>query len=1158
VGLAATLSFLVITMGVFAQTGDDVRVVEVQGTVEVLPVGAETWVLTQTNQVLHPSDHVRTGTNSRAALRWSDRSVVPLGPLTELEILSHSPEDEPGLHLIRGLLSFFHRDKPGRIKIITRGASAGIEGTEFILEAKEDGEAILSVIDGRVRLTNGPAALTLTNGEQAVAAPGRATVVKRGFIANNLLQWCFYYPAVLDPNDLLLTPADQAALASSLEAYRAGDVVAALSKYPAGPAPPAEAARVYLAALLLAAGEVEKAEATLDSISPKADARLRRLSDALQMLIAAVKRQARPVGGPRELSTEFLADSYYEQSRAKGEASLKAALDMAEKAATRSPDFGYAWERVAELQFSFGRTAEARSALRKSLELAPRNAQAIALDGFLFAAENRTKAAIMAFDRAISLDGALANAWLGRGLCRIRQGREKQGREDLLIAAALEPQRALLRSYLGKAFGDAGDFTRARTELASALQLDPSDPTGWLYLALLEEQQNQINQAISSLQTAETNNNNRSVFRSRMLLDKDHAVQSADLATLYNDAGMADVSLREAAHALAYDYANDAAHLFLADSYNDLRDPTRFNLRYETVWFNELLLANILSPVGAGQLSQEISQQEYSRLFEADGVHAASFTDGRSDGMIHEGATQFGTEGDTAYAVDLDYQHNYGIRINNSLDDIDWTTTVKQQVTPQDTALALVQYEDYHSGDNFQYYYPTNARPYYSFEEQQQPTVFGAWHHAWGPGMHTLFMAGHISLDQQFADTTAQQLLLTGYTNGVKNVASALPFNTAYSNRLDLYSTELNQICQWNRASLVAGVRCQTGTVNAQDQLKYPNGYGLLFGNSVPAGTIQNHVTRATAYSYLTLEPIDQLWLTGGVTYDEESFPENFRQIPITPGEDHISQLGPKAALVWSPLPAVTLRGVYTRSLGGVSDDESYRLEPSELAGFPQAFRSLISESVVGSVAGPEYRTAGAALDLKLGTHTYAGITLEQLNCLVNREDGYFFAEGGYLPYRTSSTPERLDYTERDLKFTLNQLVGSEVVLGASYDLIDARLLDTLPDISTSVLPSAVLQEHGTLHEVTGYAALNHPSGFFARAETQWYGQYNTGYTPEEPWQPFFQHNLYLGWRFYDRHAEVEFGLLNLIGHDYHLSPLTVYSELPRSRVYEVLVKFEF
>src|SRR5262245_2487503 len=95
---------------------NEIRSVEVQGAeslVEVSPRNATTWVRTQTNQVLYPFDRLRTGRNTRITLRWSDQSVVPVGPLTELEILPpHEAKAESGLHLIRGLLSFFHRDEP--------------------------------------------------------------------------------------------------------------------------------------------------------------------------------------------------------------------------------------------------------------------------------------------------------------------------------------------------------------------------------------------------------------------------------------------------------------------------------------------------------------------------------------------------------------------------------------------------------------------------------------------------------------------------------------------------------------------------------------------------------------------------------------------------------------------------------------------------------------------------------------------------------------------------------------------------------------------------------------------------------------------------------------------------------------------------------------
>ena len=97
--------------------------------------------------------------------------------------------------------------------------------------------------------------------------------------------------------------------------------------------------------------------------------------------------------------------------------------------------------------------------------------QALALEGFLLAARNQMTDAISSFDRALALDGRLGNAWLGRGLCQIRRGDVEAGGRDLLIAAAVEPRRSLLRSYLGKALSDAGEAELARHELDWDLQV---------------------------------------------------------------------------------------------------------------------------------------------------------------------------------------------------------------------------------------------------------------------------------------------------------------------------------------------------------------------------------------------------------------------------------------------------------------------------------------------------------------------------------------------------------------------------------------------------------------------------------------------------------------------------------------------------------------
>src|SRR5882672_9493503 len=266
---------------------NEIRIAELQGTVEVSPAGATTWVLTQTNQVLRSFDRLRTGANSRVALRWSDQSIVPFGASTELEILPpHSPEAESGLHLIRGIISFFHRDTPGRIRVITRGAVAGVEGTEFVLAITGATDAeitTLSVIDGQVRFFNEQGALVLTNGEQAVAELGKAPVRTAGFIANNVLQWCFYYPAVLDLADIPLTAEAQTILRESLEAYRVGDLLVALAKYPATRQPAAsDAEHIYYAALLLSVGQVEQAQAVLTNLpSAEPPGRFERLAAAL-------------------------------------------------------------------------------------------------------------------------------------------------------------------------------------------------------------------------------------------------------------------------------------------------------------------------------------------------------------------------------------------------------------------------------------------------------------------------------------------------------------------------------------------------------------------------------------------------------------------------------------------------------------------------------------------------------------------------------------------------------------------------------------------------------------------------------------------------------------------------------------------------------------
>jgi tetratricopeptide (TPR) repeat protein len=1149
--------------GLAGQVGaGQIRIVAVQGTVEVMPAGATSWVITQTNQLLNPGDQLRTADNSRVTILWSDQSVVPLGPLTQIEVLSpDKPSSLPGMDMVKGILSFFHRDNPGRIRVLTHGANASIEGTEFVIESVQMNGVThdtFSIFDGKVRLSNPQGAMLLTNGQQAFVEPGRAPVRTAGFIANNLLQWCFYYPAVLDLRDLPLTAAEGSSLQESLDAYRTGDLLAALAKYPDTTGPVPGSVRVYHAALLLSVGEVEKTEAELAQLPAASPTnRLQRLADSLRTLIAAVRRQERPSALTPQLPTEMLAASYYAQSQAKGDESLSAALSLAREATVRSPQFGFAWARVAELEFGFGRTREAMLALDRSLELSPRNAEALSLKGFLLASQNRIGPAMGWFDRAIATDGALGNAWLGLGLCCIRVGHTDEGLHDLMVAAASEPQRSLLRSYLAKGYSYDGRNALANREIAIAMRLDPGDPTAWLYSALIKQQENRVNDAIKDMEQSQSLNDNRRLFRSQMLLDQDRAVRSVNMATMYNDAGMTEVGVREAAKAVTYDYDNASAHLFLSDSYNLLRDPTGFNLRYESAWFNELLLANMLAPVGAGRLSQTLSSQEYSKLFESDGMGIASQTTYRSDGQVGQLASQFGTYKNTSWAVDFDYQHNKGVRPNNELDNVNGAATVKQQLTPSDMVLAIVQLENYHSGDNFQYYdpnRPNTVRTNFQYSEQQSPTAVGGYQHEWAPGVRTLFLGGRLDLNQDFSDVQANQLALLQVGGGILQTVTTVPFDVQLNAEQHIYTAELNQIVQKDRYTLVAGGRWQGGEFNFSDSLTNAPLPPLL----VPLGTgsFSEPFQRLNSYGYLTVEPVDNVYLTGGLAYDAMKYPSNYRNPPQSAGTSERNLLEPKAALVWSPIPQATVRGIYARSLGGVSIDDSYRLEPTELAGFVQTFRSVIPESVVGSVSAEGVDLGGLALDLKFNPGTFAGLQVQDLHSSVHRTVGVFLLPSGNAPLVQSSTPQNLNYNEQLFSASINQLLPYGFVTGLSYSVTHAELKTTYPDIPTTVF--SVPNQSAYLQRVGAYLLLNHPSGFYAEFDVHAYFQQNYGYAPAEPGDNFVQLDLLGGWRFFDRRLALTVGVLNLTGTDYRLNPLTLYSELPRSRVFTAQLAFQF
>jgi Tfp pilus assembly protein PilF len=1139
------------------------RVLTTNGVVEFLRDKTVQWYDAPAGLPLVVLDRLRTLENGRAVVQMQDLSQLRMNPRSELVITPpRAGTAKARIDVERGLFYFLHRNRPGEVEVDTPVGTAAIEGTEFVLSVDEvSGATILSLINGRVELANAFGKVTLVSGEEGVMERGQPPRKTAVIETKNVVQWFLYYPGVVDPDELKLDRDSSTALAASLAAYREGDLLRALSAYPAGRTPASADERIYLEALRISSGRATN----YDSLLPETDA-AQPLAVALQNLVAAVRLKTfdRPLSVTN--ASAWLGISYYRQSQH----DLEGARLAARNAVQISTNFAFGWARVAELEFSFGRTAAAERALDRALELAPRHAQAHALRGFLLLARGRSAGAEQSFTNAMEIDPMLGNAWLGRGLGRILAGRVSEGRQDLQTAALLEPNRSLLRSYLGKSYAHEALFTRdakarkqlrslADAELHLAKESDPLDPTPWLYSALLKYDEYRAAEAIQDLEESARLNDNRQVYRSRLLLDQDQAVRSANLANVFEDAGMTDVGLRESARSVAYDYGNYSAHLNLASSFNAMRDPTRFNLRFESEWFNEHLLASLLAPVGAASLSQNLSQQEYSRLFAVDRFGLSGTTEYFSNGEWRQTATQFGTFGQTSYAVDLDYQNKEGVRHNNDLSRIEWYSRIKQQITRQDSLLLLTKYQDYDSGDNFQYYSPSVARRSFRYEETQAPLLLAGWHHEWSPGVHTLFLGGRLVNDQNVGDAQAKQQLAFVNPVDIFDPTNTVPFDVKYHSEFETYSAELNQIIQRERHTDIVGMRYQDGRFTAKAVLDNPPAPLAPFVSVPDISRTSADFQRLSLYAYHHWEIVDGLLLIGGVAYDDLTYPANFRRPPLSSRERDKQRWSPKAALIWHAAAPVTVRGIFSRAVGGVSYDESVRLEPAQLAGFGQSFRSVISESLVGSVEAPEYEIAGGALDLKLRTNTWLSLQGEALRGEVDGTYGLFlynaFASPAIIPGRTR---ERLDYHEWQTRVVLNQILGREWFAEAQYQFTRSELDRNLPTIPASPGYARTTTMQGDLHEVRLALTWRGTSGLFARGEFWWFLQELDGSKAPPPGDHFPQLNLYAGYRFPNRRADFTIGVLNATGDNYRLSPLNYYSELPRERLFYARLRFNF
>lgn len=1132
-------------------TAPESHVLEVAGSLTLSKSGSGQWIPSKPGDILHIGDRVQTGPRSRAALQFSDRSILRLSENTTLVIQPPRNQEKRRFGLLQGLLYFLNRERPSEIEFETPVSTGAIRGTEFSLDQPANGEPTrLLLYDGRVDLTSAGGTVSMSSGEQADVVAGQAPRKSPLLLARRSLQWALYYPAVLIPADLSLDANDTAALAEVLKLYGAGEFIEAQKAIQLIAPARRPGVETLRAALELVSGRVDAAELQLGTLPQGAPGVV-----ALRELIAVVRDEAEVASGAAlhvpTNSSEWMARSYTLQ----GQFKLGAALDAATRATQLSPSSGLAWARRAELEFALNRPTEFERSLGQSLEQAPRLATAHVLRGYQWLANHRSHAALRSFEEALQWDASLGSAWLGLGEARLALGERDAALAAFQTAAALEPLRSLHRSYLAKAFSQRGEKELARKELRLASQTDPADPTPPFYKALDAWQDSRPNDAVDELTRSVQLNDNRRLFRSRLTLDRDLSIRQANLAALYRDAGLPEVALQSASLAIAEDYSNFSAHQFMARSLQDREDPYRTDLKLEAARQNEFTLAALLAPAGASGLSQLALQPEHVEWFAPKPISASARVEYRSSGDWQREASVYGGLDGLSYAVDVSSARIHGESPNDAWERDDVVVQLKQRVTNMDAVWLQLGWTEGDQGDLARRVDPASAIREFHVHEEQLPNLRLGWQHEWSPENQTLLLLGRLEASLQLTNPQPSTLFVR-QTAGIPTAISTAPFFHEHVDEAYIvHAAELQHLWHPSQHQIVLGGRIQHGDLERDSVLARD------LSGPLPPQHLEESMDRVGGYLYDTWNPIQSLHLIAGLSYDHIAVPLNGQTTPTTEGRRERDQISPKVGLIYSPWSQGVLRMAWTRSLGGYLFDQNLLIEPAQIAGFPQTFRSLLPDSLGGTVPASRFDTAQIRFDQEFVSKTHLGLEASQLESTGERVVGTLVNSIPLpVPNSPSRTAESIEFRERNLQLDAVQRWGEGFSFGIRYRLSEATWDRDFPELPAGLpgLDALRGREQAVMSHLNLTAQYEHRTGYFARWESEMWIQHTGGVRAAADDESLWQHHAWVGRRFLARRAEIRLGLLNLAGADYRLNPLNDYGRPTRNRTAVVSVRVEF
>jgi tetratricopeptide (TPR) repeat protein len=884
------------------------KAVSVQGDVQALREGEKQWKPARLNDTYCPGDTIRLQERSRAVILLANDSILRLDQNTTVVLSGTEKEKTFLLNLRKGIAHFFSRFRRS-LKVGTPFVNATVEGTEFLVKV-ESSETFMSVFEGKVEFANEKGSLLMASGQSAAAAEGQAPVLRVVARPRDAVQWTLYYPPVFP--------------------HRPSEV-------PSGPGADWRTKVSYL----LSVGRVDEAKAEIEGALESTPGNSDALSVGSVIAVAqndkekALGLAKKAVDADPDSAAARIALSYALQARF----DLEGALESLKEAVKREPNNALAWARLAEMWLSFGNLEESLKAAKKAIALSPDVARAQTVSGFAHLMKVETKEAKDAFEKAIMLDQADPLPRLGLGLEKIREGNLAEGRKEIEIAESLDPDNSLIRSYLGKAYYEEKRDEKASEQFVKAEEFDPLDPTPWFYDAIRKQSTNRPVEALHDLQKSIELNDNRAVYRSKLLLDEDLAARSASLARIYSDLGFQQLALVEGWKSVNTDPGIYSAHRFLADSYAALP-------RHEIARVSELLQSQLLQPLNINPVQPSLAESnlfilegagpsnpafnEFNPLFNRNRVALQASGVAGSNSTFGEEIVVSAVKDKFSVSAGQFHYETDGFRENNDLKQDIYNVFAQYSFTEKTSIQAEFRAKDVEKGDLTLNFLPDGFLPNLRERDENRSIRFG-FHHAFSSGSDLI---GSMS-----------------YQHAEFNVRDATPFfNLEIRPDADGYSAELQHLLRSGRFSIITGAgyfkigRRETVTTEIPLPPPLPS---LTLTDVTDTG-----VRHTNLYLYSNINYPDTVtWTIGGST-------------DFLKGEGlDRNQFNPKLGLTWRILPGSSLRAAVFRTLKRTLITDQ-TLESTQVAGFNQFF---------DDGEGTEVWRYGIAVDQRFSKDIYGG-----------------------------------------------------------------------------------------------------------------------------------------------------------------------------------------